>query len=76
MLLKISPNAYICILKLNNMGNLSNEQWFGVVRHLFSAFGAVLASKGWATEDEVQQLTGAVLTSLALIWSIYSKAKS
>lgn len=58
------------------MGNLSNEQWLGVVRHLFSAFGAVLATKGWASDDQVQELTGTVLASIAIIWSIYSKSKS
>lgn len=58
------------------MKNLTLEQWTGVVRHLFSAFGAVLATKGWASDDQVQELTGAVLASIAIVWSIYSKSKS
>lgn len=58
------------------MKNLTLEQWLGVVRHLFSALGAVLATKGWASDDQVQELTGTVLASIAIVWSIYSKSKS
>jgi hypothetical protein len=58
------------------MKNLTLEQWLGVVRHLFSAFGAILATNGWASDDQVQELTGAVLASIAIVWSIYSKSKS
>ena len=58
------------------MKNLTLEQWLGVVRHLFSAFGAILATNGWASGDQVQELTGAVLASIAIVWSIYSKSKS
>ena len=58
------------------MNTLTLEQILGVVRHLFSAFGAVLAANGWTSQDEVEQLSGLVLTSVAIIWSIWSKSKS
>ena len=58
------------------MKNLTLEQWLGVVRHLFSAFGAVLTTKGWTTDDQVQELTGAVLVTISIFWSIYSKDKA
>jgi len=45
----------------------------GVVRHIVGAAGAVLVAQGVADADQVQQISGAISTLIAVGWSIKQK---
>jgi hypothetical protein len=50
-----------------------NEQIFGVIRHILSAVGGYFIYKGYLSEDQAAQISGAMLATLATFWSIASK---
>lgn len=47
----------------------------GVVRHALTFVGGVILMKGWATESEIQELTGALITVIGGVWSVLEKRK-
>jgi hypothetical protein len=52
---------------------MSQEQIFGVIRHVFTAVGGIIIAKGYISDSMYTELTGAVLTLAGVIWSIDSK---
>lgn len=43
------------------------------IRHILGFFGGTIAGNGWASSDDVNTLIGAVMTVVALVWSIFEK---
>lgn len=48
---------------------------FGILRHVLTALGGTLLTKGWADPTGVSQIVGAVMTLIGVAWSIGHKAK-
>lgn len=48
------------------------EMWMGVVRHVLSGVGVFLAAQGWVSEADVEMAGGAILSLVALGWSMWS----
>jgi hypothetical protein len=46
---------------------------FGILRHVLGAAGAYVVARGLATEGMVQEAAGAVLTLVAVAWSMIDK---
>jgi hypothetical protein len=54
---------------------LSKEQLMGIVRHGLTFVGGLLLMKGLVDETMVQEVTGAVITFIGTIWSVFDKKK-
>jgi hypothetical protein len=52
---------------------ITKEQVFGVLRHGLTFAGAVLLIKGYVSEGQWYELSGAAMTLLSVIWSIFDK---
>lgn len=52
---------------------MSQEQIFGVIRHLFTAVGGIVIAQGYISDVMFTSLSGAVLSLVGIIWSIVSK---
>lgn len=50
-----------------------NPVILGVVRHVLSGIGAILAAKGYVGADEAEVAVGAVMALAAVGWSAWSK---
>lgn len=51
----------------------NKSEIFAIIRHLAGALGAVILGQGLIDESGVAELTGAVTTASAVIWSIVEK---
>lgn len=47
----------------------------GLIRHLMTAGGGILAAKGYVDSGTVETVVGAVITLLGALWSVYDKKK-
>lgn len=52
---------------------MSQEQIFGVIRHVFTAVGGIVVAQGYVSDSLYTELSGAVLALAGVIWSIVSK---
>ena len=52
---------------------MSQEQIFGVIRHVFTAVGGVVIAQGYISDSMYTELSGAVITLVGVIWSIVAK---
>ena len=52
------------------------EMTAGILRHVLTAAGGILASKGLIGSSDVEILTGAVLAIGGVIWSVVAKKKA
>lgn len=52
---------------------MSREQVMGIIRHVFTFGGGVLIALGLADESMVTELSGALVTAVGGIWSIFDK---
>ena len=52
---------------------MNQEQLLGQVRHLLTAAGAVLVTKGYADNNTIEAVVGAVLAIVQFWWSHHSK---
>jgi len=48
----------------------------GVVRHVVTGWGGALVVHGWATQDQANQLVGAVMVIVPIAFSIYDKMQA
>jgi hypothetical protein len=48
----------------------------GIIRHALTFAGGVLLMRGYATEQEVQEITGAAVTLIGAVWSVVEKARN
>lgn len=44
-----------------------------ILRHVLTAAGAIAVAKGYATDDMISQIIGALSTIGGLVWSVYQK---
>ena len=54
---------------------MNKQKWYGVLRHILGAAGAILITVG-ASEDTIntfEVISGSVLGVLAILWSVGSK---
>ena len=49
---------------------------FSLLRHALTTAGGVLIARGYATNDDITNAAGAILTLIGVAWSIYTKAKA
>lgn len=77
-----SNDIYNWLLALTNHNplnqkkmKLSKEQLMGIVRHGLTFVGGLLLMKGLVDEAMVQEITGAVITFVGTIWSVFDKKK-
>ena len=52
---------------------ITKEQVFGVIRHGLTFVGALLLIKGQVDEGQWYELTGAAMTLVSIVWSIFEK---
>ena len=52
---------------------MTKEQVFGVIRHTMTAIGTFLVAKDLVIDMQWQDLTGAALALVSIIWSITAK---
>lgn len=52
---------------------MNKEQILGIVRHVLTAAGAILAIKGYTDEGTATLIVGALMTAIGGIWSIFDK---
>jgi hypothetical protein len=52
---------------------LNLDQLQGILRHLFTFAGGILATKGYIDDAVVQEISGLVITLVGTIWSVLSK---
>lgn len=57
-------------------GRADMDMMMGVVRALLAALGGWVANQGWASQEEVTTIIGALLTLIAGIWSIVAKRRA
>ncbi len=48
----------------------------GVVRHILTAVGGALVSKGIVAQTELEMAVGAVVTLIGVVWSAVAKRRS
>lgn len=53
-----------------------NEAMAGLVRHLLTTLGGVLVAKGYIEAGVVEQLAGAVVAIVGVVWSVLAKRRS
>ncbi len=54
---------------------MTPELLTGVLRAVLAAIGGSLVSQGYVTEDQVNQITGALVVVAVAGWSVYSNYK-
>ncbi len=52
---------------------MSKDQFLGIVRHVVTIGGTLIAANGVANEDTANQVAGAVMTLAAFGWSLWEK---
>jgi hypothetical protein len=52
---------------------MSKEMVLGVIRHILTFGGGLLATKGWVEDVDVATGVGAAVTLIGLVWSIIQK---
>ena len=55
---------------------MNKYQILGIVRHVLTAGGAILAIKGYIDEVTATLIVGSLMTSISGIWSIFDKSDS
>lgn len=56
--------------------NIKTEMALSIVRHVLTAAGALLVSKGWVSADNLEVIIGALLTMAATGWGAAQKVLS
>lgn len=54
---------------------MTQEMVLGIVRHLLTTLGGLMASKGLIEGGQVEPLAGAVLVLVGFAWSVIAKRK-
>jgi hypothetical protein len=49
---------------------MSKEQVLGIIRHTLTFVGGILIVKGIATEAMTEEVIGAVITAIGVVWSL------
>jgi hypothetical protein len=54
---------------------MNSEVLGGIVRHILTALGGILVTKGYVEAGQVELIVGAVATLAGVAWSIFAKKK-
>lgn len=54
---------------------MNKDMVLGLVRHILTFGGGLLASKGVIGESEIELVVGAVVTLIGVVWSAWQKKK-
>lgn len=54
---------------------MGKEQVLGIVRHLFTFAGGWIVAQGWLDEATVMQVSGAIITIIGAVWSVFAPEK-
>lgn len=52
---------------------MNRDQTFGLIRHVLTIVGGMLVQKGLLEEGQVPEALGAIMSLLAVGWSVQSK---
>lgn len=52
---------------------VSKEQIFGIIRHGLTFVGGILLVKGQVDEGQWYEISGAAMSLIAVIWSVFEK---
>ena len=52
---------------------MNKEQVFGIIRHGLTFAGAILIINGKVDESQWYEITGAVVSLVSVVWSIWDK---
>lgn len=52
---------------------IQTEQVKGLLRHFLTFVGGILVAKGLATEGQIMDIAGTIMTFIGTIWSVISK---
>lgn len=52
---------------------MNKDTILGIIRHILTFGGGALVTKGFADSQEVDQLAGAIMTIIGVVWSIIQK---
>lgn len=55
---------------------MTKEQILGIIRHGLTFIGGILVLKGFTDNGTVQELIGAALSLVGIVWSVVSKKQS
>ena len=55
---------------------MTTEQILGIVRHILTALGGVLVTKGVVDEGTMTTAVGAIATLVGVVWSFLAKKKA
>lgn len=54
---------------------MNRETILGLMRHVLTFAGGALAAQGWASEGELTELIGGLMTVIGAVWSIVDKRR-
>jgi hypothetical protein len=52
---------------------MKTEHLLSIIRHTLTFVGALLITKGYIDEQQLSEITGAVISLVSIIWSIKDK---
>lgn len=55
---------------------MNTEAWLGLIRHILTTAGGVLASKGVIESGQVETVVGAVVVLIGVVWSVWAKRQT
>lgn len=55
---------------------MNNDIVLGLVRHLLTAGGGALVTKGVLTAPDVDTAVGAIIALVGVVWSVFAKKKN
>ena len=58
------------------MDQTAKAALLSALRSILIAVGSILAAKGFVNDEQVQQLVGAVMTVLPIVWGVWDKFES
>jgi hypothetical protein len=54
---------------------MNSDQILGIVRHVLTAAGGILVSKGYVDDANLQLTVGALATIIGVVWSVFFSGK-
>jgi len=52
---------------------MNTEAWLGLIRHVLTTAGGVLASKGVIESGQIETIVGALVVLIGVGWSVWAK---
>ncbi len=55
---------------------MAKNKVLGIIRHGLTFGGGFIVAKGWVTEAALPEVTGALITLVGAVWSIFAPEKN